>query len=597
MYSKELWILSPDTQTIYDTLSLDNITVEETREIGKPRQIKVSHPIREFPDDELERYLSIVRQGNKVWWPSTPDDDGCLYVINSEIIIDPLSNQITFYAEDVSVELSYLPPIELPTSFKDAFTHSKSSLWSVKLNSGSESLRSDGKLRLTANSSDTYMIGIPVSGSFTVSVTTKWVSGGYSADGGYRICTASDCNRGYHFVRNNSSGAAKITVSHNSGDGWTWLATVDSSFSDTVILRVNYSEGSTISFEYSKDAGATFTEVYSETAQGTPVSVCLKTWNACVMDFDDFTLVSPNGVKNTVDSAFVQSIVSSFFDVQSVSSCTAFLGGYYSPMSILREIEAQTGKEFQFTYEYNPSSGITRHLSLVDQIGDSVDIVLDPFEDFTEFRIVENETDYYRKAVPVFREEKDPKKFIDNLEAIKKYKELNISAGASIPSRVYELQDGKAYNGPSTPAPYAKPANNLAMYAGSGNADYQGIYDKNGSLISYKVGYVDSNEKNPYNLYWAVAEKLTAHKEPTIKVEGKLKASSLEDMGISLKVGDRVKVKLPWTTGLIDLRVEKTVRNTNDKGSYTVELGNREISAVNKWIGRFKPTISPAKLR
>src|SRR5690606_24081387 len=182
---------SGDHQSILDTLSLDFVRVEETREIGKPRLIKVTHPIREFPDDELSRSLSIIRQGNKIWWPETPDSDSCLYVINSEITIDPLMNQITFYAEDVGVELSYLPPVEYPTHFFDRFVHSLGTRWVThpSYTSGSASV-SNGRLTITGNTGGTYCKYIPLEkgAPFMATVVMKPLSfPNTSRDGGIRV--------------------------------------------------------------------------------------------------------------------------------------------------------------------------------------------------------------------------------------------------------------------------------------------------------------------------------------------------------------------------------------------------------------------------
>jgi len=590
-----LWILSPDESTVLDVLSPDHVTIEETREIGKPRQIKVTHPIREFSDDELERYISVIRQGNKIWWPETLDGDSCLYVINSSITIDPLLNQITFYAEDVSVELSYLPPIEFPTVFSDKFTHGLSSAWITQYGGGSHVL-TNGAIRLNGNYSNTYSLAVPVSGSFTAMTKIKTLSLATYADGGIRAVFSNNPTNGYQLVIVNDNGTIKLKLAYNTGS-WVVLTETAGSFSGVLLTLLMSFDGTNVTFQYSTD-GKTFTDFFSEASRGTITHVGMKVGSSASVLFDDFTIYSPSGFKKTVDSTLIGQIIGSQFDIGSVASGDVFLGGYYSPMNAIKEIEAQTGKEFQFTYTYDPTTKkIQRTADFLDSIGNSLDVVFDPLTDFEEFRIVEDETDTFSQAVPVYKEDKDPKKTIDIADAINKFKSMGITKDSNIPSHVYETNEGKAYNAANKPAPYSKTADTLYVTANDTKADYRTIYTKTGNTAANKTLYVEASELNPYNLYWQVSSKLAESESPTIKIEAKINDTRLKDLGTTLKVGDKVKVKLPWSFDLVELRVEKTTKNTSDLSNFQIELGNREITATNKWIGQFKPTTPPTKLR
>lgn len=601
--NRELWILSNDMQSTLDTLSLDSVTVEETREIGKPRQIKVTHPIREFPDDKITRYLEVIRQGNKLWWPETPDGDPCLYVINSSITIDPILNQIVFTAEDVSVELSYLPPLEFPTYFSDKFTHGRSSAWVDVKTGGSVSITSKGKMRLASNTSGAYYTYVPVTGAFTASVWTKPVQ--FSTNGvasGILIHGTQGYLYGYQIIRRkNESGAHKMDVWRADNGVWTSLASINDDLYATKLLRTTY-DGTTISFEYSSNNGKNYSDIYSETSPYTPAGVGLKAWNGMVCDFDDFTVFTPDGFQKTVNPSFLGNVTQGLFTYDAsggVSSTTVFLGGYLSPMNILREIEAQTGYEFDFWYDYDPASTppLKRYFQLKERIGTTYDVVLDPLEDFSEFRIVEDEGEYYSQAVPIYKESNDPMKIQNVLDAIHKYKNLGISIGTSLPSYVNEIDDGRPIMGPTKPAPYSKTSGSIVVLGTDTIADYRTVYKPDGSSLGGKTLYVENTEANEYNMYWKTAEALQEKNTPTIHVEGKVNAASLQDLEVNLKVGDIVKVKLPWGADLVELRVEKTVKSTDDLSSFTAELGNRNITAVNKWLSRFKPTGAPGKLR
>lgn len=610
MVSNELWVLSGDHQSILDTLSLDFVRVEETREIGKPRLIKVTHPIREFPDDELSRYLSIIRQGNKVWWPETPDGDGCLYVINSEITIDPLMNQITFYAEDVGVELSYLPPVEYPTHFFDRFVHSLGTRWVThpSYTSGSASV-SNGRLTITSNTGGTYCKYIPLEkgAPFMATVVMKPLSfPNTSMDGGIRVFR-DGATGAYTWSRGKDSGGDhKKWVNYGTGSSWVQLWVGDDNLYNSLILRVVY-DGSQTTFQQSMDSGKSFTDIITDNTSGRDWSLTgigLHAYNGFSSYFLNFHLYTPDGFKKTVNTGFLDSITQGLFTTTEkdpsnpVLPKNIFLGGYLSPMMILREIEAEAGVEFSFRYEYDPTTGvINRYLEVGALIGESVDVVLDPLYDFSEFQVVEDEGEYYSQCAPIMKEASDPSKLPAMVDAFSKYKTLSISQGSSVRRRVDTGEAGHPVNLGSTTAPYSKSGGSMLVTGTDTVADYRTIYKPDGSVVSGKTGYVESGSDNEYNVYWDVVDKLREVNTPAVKVEGRVKMSSLKDLGVNLKVGDRVQVKLPWTTDTVELRVEKTVKNSFDSSGFTVELGNRQVTAVNKWLGRFKPTTVSSKIR
>lgn len=610
MVSNELWVLSGDHQSILDTLSLDFVRVEETREIGKPRLIKVTHPIREFPDDELSRYLSIIRQGNKVWWPETPDGDGCLYVINSEITIDPLMNQITFYAEDVGVELSYLPPVEYPTHFFDRFVHSLGTRWVThpSYTSGSASV-SNGRLTITGNTGGTYCKYIPLEkgAPFMATVVMKPLSfPNISMDGGIRVFR-DGATAAYTWSRGKDSGGNhKKWVNYWTGSSWVQLWVGDDNLYNSLILRVVY-DGSQTTFQQSQDSGKSFADLVTDNTAGRGWSlsgVGLHGYNRFASYFLDFKLYTPDGFRKTFDATALTNLTGGLFTAverdgsSPVLPVTAYLGGYLSPMMVLREIEAEAGVEFSFRYEYDPTTGvINRYLEVGALIGESVDVVLDPLYDFSEFQVVEDEGEYYSQCAPIMKEASDPSKLPAMVDAFSKYKTLSISQGSSVRRRVDTGEAGHPVNLGSTTAPYSKSGGSMLVTGTDTVADYRTIYKPDGSVVSGKTGYVESGSDNEYNVYWDVVDKLREVNTPAVKVEGRVKMSSLKDLGVNLKVGDRVQVKLPWTTDTVELRVEKTVKNSFDSSGFTVELGNRQVTAVNKWLGRFKPTTVSSKIR
>ena len=606
--TNELWVLSPDEKETLDVLSLDFVQVEETREIGKPRLIKVTHPIREFPDDELGRYLSVIRQGNKIWWPGTLDGDSCLYVINSEIVIDPLMNQITFTAEDVSVELSYLPPKEYPTHFMDNFTHEWSKSWQVASNRGSRSINK-GRLLISPNKGETYTMYIPTySGSpFMVTVVSNPTAFPTASEGGLWLKMTGSTGWGYLFRRGkDSAGGQKKWVKVNAGSGWTTIHTSDDNLYTSMILRATY-DGAQVEFECSTDGGNSFTDIVSDNVAQRGITldgVGLWNYNGYSCLYDDFHIYAPDGFQKVVTTGFLNDVCGGMFNVSEKNPSspilpkTVHLGGYLSPMMILRRIESEAGIEFETQYEYNQTTGrIERTLYVTSLAGDTVDVVLDPLTDFSEFKITEDEGEYYSQAAPTFKEDFDASKLPRMLDALNKYKEMAVTSGGTIQRRVAEADEGKPVLLGETTAPYTKPEDSIIIQGNDTTADYRTIYKPDGAIARGKTLYVEVQDPNQYNIYWDLADKLAEHNTPTIQVEGKVKTLTLKELGVNLKVGDRVNVKLPWASETVELRVEKTVKSTKDRSGFTVELGNRVITAVNKWLRRFKPTPTTSKLR
>src|SRR5690606_4093432 len=143
----------------------------------------------------------------------------------------------------------------------------------------------------------------------------------------------------------------------------------------------------------------------------------LHAYNGFSAYFLNFHLYTPDGFKKTVNTGFLDSITQGLFTTTEkdpsnpVLPNNIFLGGYLSPIMILREIEAEAGVEFSFRYEYDPTTGvINRYLEVGALIGESVDVVLDPLYDFSEFQVVEDEGEYYSQCAPIMKEASDPSK-------------------------------------------------------------------------------------------------------------------------------------------------------------------------------------------
>src|SRR5690606_21043176 len=142
-------------------------------------------------------------------------------------------------AEDVSVELSYLPPKEYPTHFMDHFTHEWSKSWQVTSNRGSRSINK-GRLLISPNKGETYSMYMPTySGSpFMVTVVSNPTAFPTASEGGLWLKMTGSTGLGYLFRRGkDSAGGQKKWVKVNAGSGWTTIHTSDDNLYTSMILR------------------------------------------------------------------------------------------------------------------------------------------------------------------------------------------------------------------------------------------------------------------------------------------------------------------------------------------------------------------------
>ena len=88
------------------------VDITETNELGKLRRIKITHPLFDTNYKEYNTYNTLLSEGNKVWIEETSDGNSCLYVI-LEKTVSTNSNLIIVTAEEIIVELTYLPPLTI----------------------------------------------------------------------------------------------------------------------------------------------------------------------------------------------------------------------------------------------------------------------------------------------------------------------------------------------------------------------------------------------------------------------------------------------------------------------------------------------------
>jgi hypothetical protein len=84
----------------------------------------------------------------------------------------------------------------------------------------------------------------------------------------------------------------------------------------------------------------------------------------------------------TVNTTFISTYFGDLFDAGTLSgpgtTTSTDYTGALTPMAILREIENNTGGEFQIRYEYNPTTlKIERYIDYLDAIGSTHSTIID----------------------------------------------------------------------------------------------------------------------------------------------------------------------------------------------------------------------------
>ena len=104
--ANQVVILDPEENTIC-WLNPEFVTIEETIEKGKVRNIKLTHPIN---DDYREYPENWYKIGNKIWIVENEDFESVLYIIDSSYTVKYGSDDLVeVNAEEVLVELNYVP--------------------------------------------------------------------------------------------------------------------------------------------------------------------------------------------------------------------------------------------------------------------------------------------------------------------------------------------------------------------------------------------------------------------------------------------------------------------------------------------------------
>lgn len=130
-------------------------------------------------------------------------------------------------------------------------------------------------------------------------------------------------------------------------------------------------------------------------------------------------------------------------------------------------------------------------------------------------------------------------------------------------------------------APFSKHAGDIFIEDEEGTSDVsygsiatrQDDFDPRGFGYSPKIGPVETSDEDPYAIYNDVAMKLREKKYPKVSLE--VDVANLRKGGYNdYNLYDKVYIKVPGFTQLIQSEVVKSTKNAHDIGENTIELNN-----------------------
>lgn len=620
-------VLSP-TESLLGYLHPEYVELEETQELGALRTLEVTHPLMDDYGGDLTEYADLLVHGNKLWRQTTSDGDSCLYVILDDREVNVTGNSIQVSAEEVATELSLVPPVRVScfTEYFDDFEDGEYGRGYTESTPVRSYPYNDWKLRGGSVAMETAN---PIIGTYSVKHTGDSSSSIYNRL--YQDCDADTRPMYVQFrFRLSAQGA---------GSGTPYISLWISHYQDAsnyVVLRTYYDTGSgkqrLQAAKYTGGSGANIQEIdwltgklgtsteylfklvvtdtsfrvyvdgvekinasytHSVTTAGYGFGANLD--SSGVWDEISVQSTTPDIPTITIDSAYLSEIVGRYFTPDTITAGQSYTyTGVMSPMALLREIESQTGYEFEFQYEYNPTTKrIDRLINYLPSRGKAHSIPIEVGYNTDSVAFEQNESEVALAAAPSGEPSDDKTENLAAFHRARWHWELITITPTSgdIPLWVTKDDDGEYVYGPdTTPTMYKNPGVPYVVADETdSSADYLYVQDKSedGDVTVPRVVTFTTSEDHVYNLYWLCVTEINKHLHPAVSLECKVvDLQKLQgDSPAYFNVGDAVTLKLPGSTSYVLARVLKTVKNPRSPGDDSVELGNYTLNFYGDYLG------------
>lgn len=335
--------------------------------------------------------------------------------------------------------------------------------------------------------------------------------------------------------------------------------------------------------------------------------VLVGSWNASDVGLDDEDL------DVTIQFKYEQGTLTITINGKTFTSASEDVGGgskgfILTPGTSYDFQDVFLGKETIFKIRHLNNGDIVYQQGINPCIGDVHDDVLDIGYNVENITYEVDEEDTFPAIAPILGSEDTELTRNQINTVINRWLNLEVSKGEIIPMIVQRITyngtmtgynvHSKYYNRPLKPndqdnnkeywvgtaywaAPFTKHAGDIFIEDEEGTIDvsYNSIstrqddYDPRGSGYTPKIGTVTTSDEDPYAIYNDVAMKLREKKYPKISLEVDV-ANLRNGKYNNYNLHDKIYIKVPGFTQLIQSTVVKTSKNAHNIGENTVELNN-----------------------
>jgi hypothetical protein len=284
-----------------------------------------------------------------------------------------------------------------------------------------------------------------------------------------------------------------------------------------------------------------------------------------------------------VNSTFINSVCGELFDAGTITgpTTTVAYSGALTPLAILQNIQANTGGEFQFRYEYDPTIGyIKRYIDFFTTVGTVHDSIIDVIKlgkNATKISYQSDETDVGSAAGPIGKPSGTSGN--DTFHADRaRFEALAYTKGQSIPLFVTKDASGNVAYGPNVAAPYAKVAGQGWVECDEESelvANYTRNQSKAGTTGSGpRIITFESSESNEITMYWNCVDKVRQHLQPNITLSTTIMdLKAMEGLENStFNIGDVIYVNLPFRDDVVQCRITKTIKDPRKPENLQIEI-------------------------
>lgn len=619
-----LAVLNPQEEVL-GFLDADVLELEEENELGELRRISFTHPLRR---DDGTNYpdltTTLLVHGNKIWRQNTSDGDSCLYVIMDDIVTNPEDGTVKVVADEAAAELSLVPPkrISCFTEYFDDFEDGEYGRGYTDPTPVREYPYSDWLLRGGTAAMET---GNPIVGTYSlkhtgngsVTIGNRLFQSCTSATRPvyvqfrWRLATVGLEAYAYLWIVNyqDSSNFMLVQTFYNSSEGKQKLHVLKYvAGTPTTISLVDWKTGILdTSTEYlfkivatdtnirvyidgTEKVNASYTHSYNCNAYGFGATRT----TAAVWDEISLQSLTPEIPTLTIDEDHISEIVGDYFTPDTITAGQSYtFNGVLTPMALLREIEEQTGHEFEFQYTYNTTEKrIDRLINFLPTRGKAHTTPITIGYNTGNITLEKNESEVAIAAAPTGNPTGETSTNLTEFHRDRwEWETITITpTSGDIPLWVAYDDDGVAVYGPNTtPTMYKYPGRNyVTTTPESSPAGYVEVQNKSedGDLTVPRVVTFDSTERHPYNLYWLCVTKVNEHLQPNISLEAEVAdiQQLTGDTPAYFNVGDAVTLELPGSDGYVLARVLRTVKDPRDPGGDKVELGNYQLNFFKDYL-------------